>query len=84
MSKSGLGAALFQDEHPISLASKASDSTQQSCAAIEKELLAIWFGCKKLHDYNFGKEVAVETDQKPLVNIMTKPLYTCSQPEYTI
>ena len=35
-SKSGLGAALFQEGHPISLASKALDTTQQSYAVIEK------------------------------------------------
>ena len=74
-SKSGLGAALFQDNHPISLASKALDKTQQNYAVIEKELLAICFGCKKFHEYIFGKEVTIETDHKPLVSIMIKPLH---------
>lgn len=74
-SKSGLGATLFQNNQPIAMASKALDETQAGYAVIEKELLAICFGCKKFHEYIFGKEVTVQTDHKPLVSIMTKPLH---------
>ena len=72
-SKSGLDAALFHDNHPVSIASKALDTTQQNYAVIEKELLVICFGCNKFHGYIFGKEVLIETDHKPLVSIMNKP-----------
>ena len=77
-SKSGLGAALIQCKKPVAMASKALDDTQANYAVIEKELLAICFGCKKFHNYIFGKEVTIETDHKPLVSIMTKPLHQLS------
>ena len=32
-------------------------------------------GCNQFHDYIFGKEVIIETDRKPLVSIMNKPLH---------
>ena len=75
-SKSGLGAVLIQNNHPISLASKALDSTQQSYSVIKKELLVICFGCIKFHKYIFGKKVTIKTVHKPLVNIMTNPLHS--------
>ena len=50
-SKSGLGAALLQDDIPIAYASKALTPTQSNYAQIEKELLAILFGCQKFDDY---------------------------------
>ena len=77
-SKSGLGAAIIQCKRPVAMASKALDNTQANYAVIEKELLAICFGCKKFHNYIFGKEVTIETDHKPLVSIMTKPLHQLS------
>ena len=55
-SKSGLGATLMQKDHPIAMASKALNDTQINYAVIEKELLAICFGCQKMHDYIFGKK----------------------------
>ena len=77
-SKSGLGAVLFQEGRPVAMASKALDCTQSNYAVIEKELLAICFGCIKFHDYIFGKEVIIQTDHKPLVAILHKPLHTLS------
>ena len=77
-SKSGLGAALIQEGRPVAMASKSLDGTQTNYAVIEKELLAICFGCKKFHEYIYGKPVTVETDHKPLVAIMQKPLFMLS------
>ena len=62
-SKSGLGAALFQDNRHIGMASKALDNTQSSNM----------FWQPKFHEYIFRKEVTVETDHKPLVSILHKP-----------
>ena len=76
--KTGLGAVLLQEGQPIAMASKALDNVQSGYAVIEKELLAICFGCVKFHNYIFGKKTIVQTDHKPLVAIMTKPLYTLS------
>ena len=55
-SKSGLGAAIMQNRRPIGMASKVLDDTQSSYAVIEKELLAICFGCVKFHEYVYSKK----------------------------
>ena len=73
-SQKGLGAALIQDQGPVAYASKAMNETQQRYAQIEKELLAIVFGCKRFHQYIYGKHVIIETDHKPLESIYNKPL----------
>ena len=77
-SKHGLGAVIMQQGHPLAYASKALDCTQTNYAVIEKELLAICFGCKRFHEYLYGKQITVETDHKPLLAIMTKPLHMLS------
>ena len=75
-SSKGMGAVLLQDEHPVAYASKALTSSQQNYAQIEKEMLAIVFGCTRFHEYIFGlTNVDVETDHKPLEMILKKPLY---------
>jgi hypothetical protein len=48
-SSKGLGAALVQNGQPIAYASRALTKTQQNYAQIEKETLAIAFGCTKFH-----------------------------------
>lgn len=73
-SQKGLGAVLYQDKGPVAYASKAMNDTQQHYAQIEKELLAIVFGCKRFHQYIYGKHVVIETDHKPLEAIFNKPL----------
>ena len=44
-------------------------------AQIEKEALAILFGCTKFHQYVFGRHVLIESDHKPLKSIFKKPLH---------
>ena len=73
-SQHGLGAALLQDDGPVAFASRAMNDTQRRYAQIEKELLAIVFGCKRFHQYVYGKTITVETDHKPLECIFRKPL----------
>lgn len=74
-SSTGLGAALIQEGRPVAYASKALTPTQQNYAQIEKELLAVVFGCAKFDEYIVGREIAVETDHKPLESIIRKPLH---------
>ena len=74
-STTGLGAALIQGNQPVAYASKALTPTQQKYAQIEKELLAVVFGCAKFAEYIVGREVTVESDHKPLEAIMKKPLH---------
>ncbi len=65
-SSKGMGAALLQDKGPIAYALKFLTTSQQNYAQIEKEMLAIVFGCKKFHDYIHGSaDVKIETDHKP-------------------
>ena len=74
VSQSGLGCALLQDGKPIHFASRALTSTESNMAQIQKELLAIVFATKKFRHYIYGKQVTVETDHKPLVTILNRPL----------
>lgn len=72
-SKSGLGAVLLQDGHPISYASRSLTAAENNYAQIEKELLAVVFGCEKFHTYVYGRTVNIQTDHKPLVPIISRP-----------
>ena len=74
----GLGAALMQDNGPVEFASRALSETEQKYVQIEKEMLAIVFGCKRFHQYIFGRRVEVHSDHKPLEAIMKKPLTSVS------
>lgn len=74
-SKNGLGACLMQDNLPVCYASKSLTKTEQSYAQIEKELYACVFACEKFYTYIYGRsDVTIETDHKPLVSIIKKPL----------
>ena len=73
-SQSGLGAVLLQDNQPVAYASKSLTDCQKGYAQIEKETLAIVFGCERFHQYLYGKEVEIESDHKPLEAIFTKPI----------
>ena len=70
----GLGATLMQDNHPVAYASKILTKAQQNYAQIEKEMLAIVFGCQHFHQYIYGNQIKIETDHKPLVNLMRRNL----------
>jgi len=73
-SKYGLGASLLQDGKPVAYASKSLTPCEVNYAQIEKELFAILFGCKRFHQYVYGRRVLVESDHKPLSSIVQKPL----------
>ena len=74
-SSKGLGSVLLQEGQPIAYASRALTKSQQNYVQLEKETLAITFGCRKFHQYVYGREVIVESDQKPLQAIFSKPLF---------
>ncbi|XP_030039191.2 uncharacterized protein K02A2.6 [Manduca sexta] len=73
-SKNAVGAVIFHGKNPIAYSSKSLTSSQENYAQIEKELYAILFGCKKFHQYIYGKTIQVETDHQPLVTLFKKPL----------
>ncbi|CAG2214759.1 unnamed protein product [Mytilus edulis] len=74
-SSKGLGAVLIQNQKPVAYASRALTQTQQRYPQIEKETLAIVYGCNKFHEYVYGRRVQIETDHKPLQSIFLKPLH---------
>ena len=77
-SSHGMGAVLLQDDHPIAYASRSLTPAQKNYAQIEKEMLAIVFGCNKFHDHIYGlPTVSIETDHKPLESILRKPIQVC-------
>ncbi|MET0104994.1 MAG: RNase H-like domain-containing protein [Sedimenticola sp.] len=73
-SKYGIGCCIMQRGRPIAFASKSLTKTEVGYAQIEKELLAILFGCKRFHQYTYGRQVIVHSDHKPISSIMKKPL----------
>ena len=62
----GLGACIIQDGQPIAFASKSLTDTETHYANIERELLAIIYGCEKFHTYLYSRTYIIETDHKPL------------------
>ena len=70
----GLGACIIQDGHPIAFASKSLMDTETHYANIERELLAIIYGCEKFHMYLYGRTFIMEMDHKPLEMISLKNL----------
>ena len=56
----GLGAVLLQEGQPIAFASRRLTKAEEGYAQIERELLAIVFGCNKFNQYVFGREFVVQ------------------------
>ena len=73
-SQKGLAAALMQDGCPVAFASKALTQAETQYANMEREMLAIIYGCERFHNYLFGHKFTVESDHKPLAAIHLKPL----------
>ena len=68
----GLGAALLQEGQPVYFASKSLTKAHQNYVAIELEMLAVCWALKKFHHYIYGHSFTLQTDQKPLVAILSK------------
>ena len=62
-----------EDNRPICYASQSLKPNEIQYAQIEKELLAIVYGCEKFNQYIYGREIVIQTDHKPLESIMKKP-----------
>ena len=73
-SKNGLGACLLQEGHPVVYASRSLTQSEQNYAQIEKELLAIVFGCERFNQFTYGRNIMIHSDHKPLEAIVKKPL----------
>lgn len=71
----GLGACLLQSGRPVAYAARTLTPNETRWAQIEKELLAIVFGCMRFHQFVYGhSQVTVESDHKPLEIIFKKAL----------
>ena len=70
----GLGAALLQDGKPVACASKALPPAEMRYANIEREMLAVVFGCLKYHHYLCGRRFVCRSDHQPLEKIHLKNL----------
>lgn len=73
-SQNGIGCSLWQRDRPIAYASKSLTQSEKLYANIERELLAIVFGCKRFHQLTYGRHVTVHSDHRPIAAIMKKPL----------
>lgn len=73
----GVSAILTQRSHDkvhiISYASRALSSTEQRYSRLEREALAVLFGCERHHLYQYGSQFSVLTDHRPLVPMFTNP-----------
>lgn len=59
----------MQNGQPIAYASKSLTPTQEAYAQIEKEALALVFGCEKFHHYLYGRNFVAETDHKSYATV---------------
>ena len=70
----GLGACLLQDERLVYFASKALTEAQRGYVVIEIESLAVAWDMEKFHHFLYASHFKIETDQKPLEDILSKSL----------
>lgn len=73
-SMKGIGAALLQEGRPVAFASKSLSDEETRYANIEREMLAVVYGCERFHTYLYGQTFTVESDHKPLESIQLKHL----------
>ena len=73
----GLGAILYQDqvdgkEKPISFASRSLSKAESNYSAHKLEFLPLkWVDMKRFHEYLYGNDFTVYTDNNPLTYILT-------------
>ena len=73
----GLGAILYQDqadgkEKPISFASRSLNKVESNYPAHKLEFLALkWAVTNRFHEYLYGNDFAIYTDNNPLTYILT-------------
>ncbi|KAL4721170.1 hypothetical protein ACJJTC_004946 [Scirpophaga incertulas] len=74
-SKDGLGACLMQSGRPVAFVSRSLTPAEVNYSMVEKELLGVCFAISKFHEFVYGHNFRVETDHKPLINIIGKDLH---------
>jgi len=71
---------LLQEGKPVAYALRALSDGEIRYIQIEKELLAVVFAFIKFHQYVYGKDVVVESDNKQL-EIITKKVLVAIPPQ---
>uniref|UniRef100_A0A8D8X673 RNA-directed DNA polymerase n=2 Tax=Cacopsylla melanoneura TaxID=428564 RepID=A0A8D8X673_9HEMI len=74
-SMKGLGAVLQQRQDdgtlkPVYFCSRTLNKSEHNYANIEREALAVTWSCSRLEDFIIGKCITIETDHKPLVQLL--------------
>ena len=75
----GLVAALLQNDRPIAFGSKLLSDCECRYANIEREMLAVVFGCEQFHTYVYGKHFTIVSDHKSLEMIHLKNMAAAPQ-----
>lgn len=79
-SKNGIGCCIFQEYENnvlklITCSSRTMNKHEINYSQTEKEMLAIYFGVQKYHRFIYRDRVDVQTDHKPIIAIMNKPIH---------
>ena len=74
-SSKGLGAVLLQRRNqgefrPVYFCSRSLTKSEMNYANIEREALAVAWSCSRLEDFILGKHITIETDHKPLLQLL--------------
>ena len=75
--QAGLGGVVLQEDfqgrtRPVAYALKALTPCETRYANIEREMLAVAWGCIKFHHYLYDRKFVCHTDHKPLEDIHLK------------
>lgn len=77
-SKNGIGCCMFQLHDNVlklvACSSRVLNDCEQNYSQSEKEMLSIYYATQKFNEYIYGRVVDVQTDHKPLISIMNKPV----------
>jgi transposase InsO family protein len=68
----GLGAVLLQEGKPVTFVSRSLLPAEKHYSSLERELLGVEFGLRRLYNFTHGETVTVQTDHKPLVSMFNR------------
>ena len=69
----------MQTDKPIAFASKSLSDCETRYANIERDMLAVVFGCERFLTYIYGTRFTVESDYRPLEMIILKNIAAAPQ-----
>lgn len=80
-----VGAILLQQQpdmsyRPVAYGSRSLTVTEMKYAQIEREALAIVYGCEHFHTYLYGKTFELETDHRPLEHLFQPKVRPAGKP----